>query len=393
MKSYFAILFVLTTGAHAAQLKLTRLPTTCPADTVEFHGLAAGPFNPTFWQKNTLNLVADIRSPLLPPRPGPHRNIYAPSIVHLKDHYQIFFGGWDGVPTANDRIYSVETDDFLSFTNRHTVIEHGPFTHVCNVSAITDDEEQITLAATAYPDTKGLNKPVLYHLPATTPIQLKPSDIVTIQGYANYAAADINGMNVLLRDGNHLYLYFNNFKDFGQTYRASQIGPKRFRFDGAVCQGAYMVNDVKKLRAEKKTFYLMALHHNSDELLVSLSTNPKQFPPPHQLLKNLSDADHFIVAVGVVVSDNTVQGLLYGAGAAGSLDQNRIFARWLQKKLVFNGKITAAGAYGPDRQRFVNLPTTHGKLTLYAEDGLSPLATSEELSLEPGCAYGVSLSN
>jgi len=39
--------------------------------------------------------------------------LYAPSVVPRPDGtYRIFFGGWDGTTTGNDRIYSVITRDF-----------------------------------------------------------------------------------------------------------------------------------------------------------------------------------------------------------------------------------------------------------------------------------------
>jgi hypothetical protein len=62
------------------------------------------------------------------------------------------------------------------------------------------------------------------------------------------------------------------------------------------------------------------------------------------------------------------------------LDQNRIFARWLQKKVVitdsFGTQYSPQGGYGPDRQWFQTPPSgsLQGTITVYAEDGITPLA-------------------
>src|SRR5438552_13714345 len=106
-----------------------------PAGYIEFAGISAGPFNPKIWQDGRLHILPEHQSPILPPREGKFRNIYAPSPVEIEGGWRVFYGAWDGVPTGNDRIYSAFTSDFLTFSDRHTVIEHGPFEHVCNVSA------------------------------------------------------------------------------------------------------------------------------------------------------------------------------------------------------------------------------------------------------------------
>ena len=87
-----------------------------------------------------------------------------------------------------------------------------------------------------------------------------------------------------------------------------------------------------------------------------------------------------------------VLGTLYGASAVPTLDQNEIFARWLQKKLLLtdgSGKgYSPEGAYGPDRQWF-QLPssgTLHGTVAIYDEDGITPLA-SGNVDLATGKSY------
>ena len=71
---------------------------------------------------------------------------------------------------------------------------------------------------------------------------------------------------------------------------------------------------------------------------------------------------------------------------------NRIFARWLQKKVAISDstgvQLTLQGGYGPDRQWF-QMPASgslQGTILVYAEDGVTPLA-SGTVNLSGGKAY------
>jgi hypothetical protein len=371
---------------------------------VEFRGVAAGPFDPAIWEKGPPHLVPDARSPLLAPRDdaGKFRNIYAPSVIARGDGWRIFFGGWDGAESGNDRIYSVDADaHFATFTNRRTVIGHGLFQHVCNVS-VAKTPDGFAMACTAYPDARGLNKPVTFFSAdaetwsATT---AAPEHFISMTGYEPFAAADINGMNVLLHDavkggGGALRLYFNNFRDPAKTFRASSTDGRRFTFDRVVAQPSAFVNDVKKLTRHDDggpAYYLAAFHQNTDRLFFSLSRDPLKFPEQQTLLTCRGDADRHIVSAGFVATDDRVLGVLYGAGAAPTLDRNRIFARWFQKKVFVDG-IEPEAAAGPDRQ-LLRLPAERRAATikLLADDGVTLIATSPPTVLSPGRAYQLSL--
>lgn len=52
-----------------------------PTGTVRSDGVAAAQFRPEWWQAGTLNFNFDARAPMLEPRAGAFRNIYAPSVV------------------------------------------------------------------------------------------------------------------------------------------------------------------------------------------------------------------------------------------------------------------------------------------------------------------------
>jgi hypothetical protein len=406
----FASIACAGSGAGAGEahrLEVQRLDEGTEKDRIEIRGAAAGAFDPEIWQAGTLHLLPDARQPLIEPRPGAFRNIYAPSPVQTPDGWRVFYGGWDGVPTGNDRIYSLHTGDFLTFGDHQTVIEHGVFQHVCNVNAMRLDDGAYRLICTAYPDEHGLNKPAGFTSPdgrrwngAPAPYPARMSDIITMRGYDGYPSADINGMNVLLREGEQYRLYFCNFKDFGKVFAAHSRDGKQFDFDGVALEQKAAVNDVKKMIVNKQAWYLMGLHMNTDRLWYSVSRDPLHFPASHELARNVGEKDRYIVAIGWVMDGahdspgRRVLGFLYGAGAVSSLDRNRIFARWLQKKVTFvsagGQRISGSEAFGPDRQIIrldqVDKPL-RGHFALFGEDGKSLLSRSEVLTVEPGSIF------
>jgi hypothetical protein len=382
------ILAVLVLGAGVCEaVSIKPIPGQAELGWIEVHGVGAGEFDPNLWRAGTLHWVPDVRSPLIRPRvSGVFRNIYAPSAVEVPGGWRVFYGAWDGVPTGNDRIYSLRTADFLDLSDRTTVIEHGGFIHVCNVSALRFDDGSFHLACTVYPDARDRNKPATFHSPdgnvwngSPAPYAAKASDIVEIDGYPPYADADINGVNVLFYESGTYRLYFSNWRDPGQVYRASGQDGKRFRFEGPCLKSNHGVNDVKGFVVGGRPCYLMGLHRNCDRLWYSLSTDSMHFEPERELVNHLGDADRYIVAIGWVVRGQRLLGFLYGAGAVPGLDRNRIFARWLQKKVVFVGadgkRYERVRSLGPDRQ-LIELNARNeiqGHFEVFGEDGKTRL--------------------
>lgn len=389
-------------STHSIEIK--QIDGQAELGSVEIHGVGSDDFRPSLWESGKLNFLPDVRSPLIQPRKsGVFRNIYAPAIVDLKDDWRVFYGAWDGVDSGNDRIYSVNTKDFLDFTDRKIVIEHGDFIHCCNVSATRLPNGEYRLMCTVYPDKDDLNKPALFSSPdgvtwngSPTLYYAKQSDIVSMDGYDKYQAADINGMNVIMYDNGVYRLYFDNFKDYGKVYRATSQDGKHYRFDGTSLDFGCMVNDVKKLSFGGETYYLMGMHANTSKLWYSLSRDGMKFSPAVEFAKSQGDADKYMVAIGWVIRQNRVLGFLYGAGAVGSLDRNRIFARWLQKKVVFiaddGTRYEASGALGPDRQ-IITVPKDKeikGRFEVYSEDGDTRLPGSVPATLMSGAVYVLS---
>lgn len=379
------------------------------ATAVELTGVAAGSFTPQWWERNTLHWLPDARIPFLAPRQdGPFRNIYAPSITQEGKGWRVFYGAWDGVESGNDRIYSVTTTDFLSVQDRGRVIEHGGFIHVCNVNVQKLSRPVrgavYHMVATAYPDSNGQNKPIYFSSSDgkvwnrhDQPYTATPEDLIQIEGYPDYTKADLNGGNVLLRQGDRWLLYFFDFKNPSRTFLAEagkDADPRRMQYRGIALEPSGVVNDVKILRSGRRDWYLMGLHLNGDSLYYSLATDPIHFPAQQTLFKYQSAADRYMVAIGWVCQGDRVLGALYGAGPVPTLDRNSLFARWLQKRIVlttaYGKEIVPTAALGPDRQ-IISLPTINdfsGTMTVYAEDGVTRLST-RRVSLRPGKAYRI----
>ena len=401
LSAALVLIFVGGNMCVAAKLEVKQVGGQAEIGTVEIHGVGAGEFRPELWEKGTLNIVPDARLPLIEPRRhGLWRNIYAPSAVETPDGWRVFYGAWDGVDSGNDRIYSTSTRDFLDFTDRAMVIDHGEFIHCCNVSAARLPTGEYRLMCTVYPDKSDRNKPATFTSAdgvkwngADAPYPAKMDDIISIDGYDKFADADINGMNVILYEDGVWRLYFNNFKDFGKVYRASSTDGKHFRLDGQAVEFGACVNDVKKLSAGKDTYYLMGLHMNTDKLWYSLSKDGLTFGAPREMVKNLGEKDRYIVAVGWVVKGNRVLGFLYGAGEASHLAANRIWGRWLQKKVVFvasdGTRYEGSRAIGPDRQ-VIDVPKDKpltGHFVVYDEDGTTPIVMKSRTTLTSSAVY------
>ena len=180
-----------------------------------------------------------------------------------------------------------------------------------------------------------------------------------MSGYA-YTNADINGMNVMLRESGAYRLYFGDFQNPGGTFRATSTDGRHYDFDAKALTGPGFVNDVKKFRVGAASYYLMGLHENGARLWQTVSTNGAAFPASQTLLTNLDAADAYIVALGWVVRGpqespgRKLLGVLYGAGPVPSAGPNSIYARWLQKRVVFvandGTRLPGTKALGPDRQ-------------------------------------------
>lgn len=381
-----------------------------PAGTVEIQGMTAGPFNPLSWQHNTLNWVPDVRTPMFTAlTTSPYQNIYSPWPLEQANGWRMFYGGWDGTATPNDRVYSVATPDFLSFGGRHLVIDHGDFLHVNNenVTQLPDGSMHMICTIALTPTSNG--KPAYFSSPdgitwngTPEPYPAQLGDVVSVPNDPNYLGWDFNGGNVLLWDNSAWTLYYSVgiYGAIGQVYRGTSVSPPVFQRSGVALNTLHYANDIKKFLVGGRTWYLMALYIEeatvgsvlSPSFSYSLSNDGITFGPEHLLFGGASPQDHFVMTPAFVTSSGSILGVLYGANPVDLLSSNQIFARWLQKKLVITDisgtQYSPRGGYGPDRQWF-SAPTSGsllGTIVVYAEDGVTPLAGGS-VNLAAGNAY------
>jgi hypothetical protein len=202
-------------------VSMLEVPGQVPADTIEIQGLSADAFNPAFWQRNALNWVPDVRAPMLAAQPtGAYQNIYSPWPLEESSGWLLFYGGWDGTDTPNDRVYKTTTEDFLSLgggtatgttatPGGQLVIDHGAFTHVNNMSVQQLADGSLHMICTTLVDANSLDKPTYFSSPdgvtwngTPEPYEAQLSDVVSIPNDPTYAGYDFNGGNVLLWDAN-----------------------------------------------------------------------------------------------------------------------------------------------------------------------------------------------
>jgi len=307
------------------------------------------------------------------------------------------------VPSGNDRVYSVTTPDLVDFDQHELVIDHGVFIHVNNVNVERLANGKYHMVCTVYPDRNDTNKPAYYESDngtvwngAAEPYAAEMKDILPIQGYSPFDQGDFNGANVLLWNGSKWLLYFNNWNDPGKLYWAEGISPRSVKLGGISLNTDHAVNDAKLFKTGGKDWYLMGLHKNTDTTWYSLSNDGMKFGEQKTLFSHLGEQDRYIVAVGFVVKGSRVLGVIYGAGAVPTLDRNRLFARWLQRKIVITDKDgvrhTAEGALGPGRQ-WLKLPSSgvlSGVMQVMGEDGVTPLGNTE-VKLAAGKVYRLEL--
>jgi hypothetical protein len=402
---------------------MQEVPGQVPADTIEIQGLSADAFNPAFWQRNALNWVPDVRAPMLAAQAtGAYQNIYSPWPLEESSGWLLFYGGWDGTDTPNDRVYKTTTEDFLSFgggtatgttatPGEQLVIDHGAFTHVNNMSVQQLVDGSLHMICTTQVDA-SLDKPTYFSSPdgvtwngTPEPYEARLSDVVSIPNDPTYAAYDFNGGNVLLRDANTWVLYYSVgiYGAIGQVYRATGDAPPVFKRTGIALTTPHYANDVKVFPVTGKTWYLMSLYVERVQtdpspvtFLYSLSNDGKQFGPEQTLFALAQGAqDSFGVTPALVTRSGHVLGVLYGANPQDLLSATgAIFARWLQKKVeVVNSNgiaVAARGGYGPDRQWFAadGSGKLQGTIRMFAEDGVTPLATGS-IDLSAGKAYAL----
>ena len=397
--------------ANTGSVQMQALTGQVSTGVIEIQGVSAASFNPESWQQDTLNWVPDVRTPMLAPLAGTFQNIYSPWALEQANGWLLFYGGWDGTETSDDRVYNIPTPDFLTFGARTLVIDHGAFLHVNNENITQLPDGSMHMITTTTVDQVSNDKPTYFSSPdgiiwngAPEPYSAQLTDVVSIPDDPIYAGSDYNGGNVLLWDNNEWTLYYSEGVfggSKGKVFRATSSAPPHFQSAGSVLKTTHYANDVRKIEADGKTWYLMLLYIEevtfgdtpSPVFSYSLSNDGITFGTENKLFGGTHAEDHFVTTPAFVMKGDRILGVLYGANAIDLLNaQDQIYARWLQKKIVITDssgtEYLLQGGYGPDRQWFQTPPAglIQGTITIYAEDGVTPLAKGP-VSISGGKTY------
>jgi hypothetical protein len=199
--------------------------------------------------------------------------------------WRMFYGGWDGSDTPNDRVYSVTTTDFISFGNRILVIDHGAFQHVNNMNVHQLPDGSFHMICGVFPDALGLDKIAYFSSSdgitwngATEPYSAQLSDMISIPNDPVYETTDYNGGNVLLRDNGIWDLFYSSgiFAANGVS-RATTINPPTFEFVQTALSSSHYANDVRLFQSGGQNWYLMALLHRGDHTYSSYDIRVRPF--------------------------------------------------------------------------------------------------------------------
>ncbi len=336
----------------------------------------------------------DSRKPLISAK-----NIYAPSVVkNKKASYNIYYGGWDFANSNNDNIYMTKTvDNFLSFGSKHLVVSNVPYRHANNSSAIKTGFNKWKMLYTSYPhDSK--NKP-LYGT-STDGLNWDFNHPITMNGYLPWADVNSDGGNVLYYEKGLYHLFFTDYNrdkaDF-RVHHATSSDFINYNYAGVAQNIDRIATDMKKFTFQNQNYYLLGTHRNTSNVILSLSKDINSFDNPLFSI-SLGNSPHIddktISTLGFVTDNNRLQGILYGASSNGKLSNNKIYANWLQKKVIFKNDHIQWGdieeAYGPDRvELFMNTKIETGKFYIYDSDGTTLLYISPLVTLKSGDVWSV----
>jgi len=365
------------------------------SNTNEIRGTSASAFNPN----HLAEWHFDVRKPLLD---AP--NIYAPSIV--KDNgsnWKIFYGGWDYANSTHDNIYNVQSNDnFSTFTNKSLVVSNLPYKHANNASVIKDNNKWKMLY-TVLKDTIPNNRNTTFYGTSDNgliwnfnyEISMSNYNILVNNTIHTWQNADVNGSNVLFKDDAGLYhMYFINYDipNF-HVFHATSPDFINYNYVGIAQEKTMIPNDLKSFQFNNQKKYLLASHLNNDKIELTLSDNLNSFPVnPNKILSEDPDNpnDQYITSVGLISDNNILMGLMYGASSNSQLMDNKIYAAWLQKKVIFKNNFVQWGdrenAYGPDTTLlYLDSQVETGKFYIYDEGtGTIPIFESPEVTMKSG---------
>lgn len=423
LNNYYFQLNEVGAGFNALLTKISYVTNTGNPNEVEIRNTGSDTFNPN--KMKVFNY--DKRNPIISAKPGSNpnctsletrKNVYAPNVVYKGlNNWDVFFGGWDRrcLSSLKDTISRLSTtDNFSTFGTQTEIISNGTLEHANNETVVKTADGTWRMAYTTYPEVNPdyptaprRNKPGyasssdgINWVPAAANSAnlIKMNNYPGIWGDLN-SGLNVDGSNVLYGEGSTLYFYWTSIplQDGSGGDRAvhwaSGTDGVNFNYGGKlydknICR---VINDVKKING----IYLFAYHCNSNKAWYSASSSqsPAGLPEPSELFDStvpVFGPDLHVATIAWATNGSRLFGILYGAGVVDTLDQNRIFARWLQKKAVIKNSGTilqTTMSNGPDNTVVLMVPgqgIQTATLTIYDTDGTTLLYSSPPLTFRQG---------
>ncbi|GAA0726099.1 hypothetical protein GCM10009430_32740 [Aquimarina litoralis] len=356
--------------------------------TNEIRNVGSSNFNP-----NKLNVWHyDIRKPLMNNINAP--NYYSPSIVKNGKTWNIYYGGFDFANYDQDNIYlTTSNDDFLSFKGKSHVISNVNYRHANNCSVIKQGNSDWKMLYTAYP-LNGKNKP--HYGTSTNGGRWVFNKPITMSNYPRWAQTNSDGGNVLYFENGTYHLYFTDYNypdaDF-RVHHATSTNFIDYKYKGVAKNIDRIATDMKAFRFNNRKYYLLGTHRNISNVQLTVSTNLNSFDKPFVFERTLPTSnfpkDKNIATLGFVTNGNRLYGYMYGSSFKNSLTDNKIYANWLQKKVIFQNKHVRWGdqadAYGPNRvELYMNTQIETGNFYIYDSDGTTLLYKSPLVTMKSG---------
>ncbi len=422
--NYYFQLNEVGAGFNALLAKLSYVTNTGNPNEVEIRNTGSGAFDPS--KMKVFNY--DKRNPIISAKPDRNpdclsaetkKNVYAPNVVYKgPNNWDVFFGGWDGrCPSSlKDTVSRLNTADNFSTFGAHTeIVNNGTLEHANNESVVRTTAGTWYMAYTTYPEVSPIapsmprrNKPGY----ATSsdgvnwvPAKASPATLIKVDKYPGTwgdlnSGLNIDGSNVLYSEGSNLYFYWTSIplRDGSGggdrvVHWASGTDGINFNYGGKLYDkgNCHVMTDVKKIGST----YLFVYHCNGNKVFYSTSNipNPGSFPEPDEVFDTNTPVlgpDSLVATAGWVTNGARLFGILYGAGIVKDLDQNRIFARWLQKKAVIRNSSTILQSNlsnGPDNTVVMMVPgqgIQTAVLHIYDTDGTTLLYSSPPLTFRQG---------
>jgi hypothetical protein len=355
----------------------------------------------------------DERGVIVSPSSGTYRNIYAPFAVNKSgSSWNIYFGGWDGESPApgtlpNDRVSMTTTNDnFMNISNLHsTIISNGTFQHANNECVFKVSSTDWRMVYTTLPNGSNINKPgYATSLDGVnwTPAAGSWSYLLNMSGYSNWIAADVNGGNTIYREPNGTWhLYFIDNPRFDGIHHATSTDFINYTYVGdPLSTAGSAMTDFKPFSYGGNTYYMGLFPYPNNRISATVSMSLSTFPPLQTLFTSFGNGfnDNYFTTAGWVQDGQRIFGVLYGAAPTNDLLNERIFARWLQKKVIFENSSGVRWGdveygYGPDRVRMIlaagNSVET-GRFSVYDTDGSTLLYQSPLVTMRSGDVWSYS---